>query len=287
MGDQNLEDSYVPSGFKFAPSDDELISFFLKNKTEYPGEFNLPKIPETNIYEHLPQELLEGNKDKEAYFITQRNRRHAKGSYVDRSVKEGSGHWRMTGSGKGNEIKGVDGSVIGYKNSLKFYTGKNRKEGKGTDWLMNEFVMAEKLGCSSSMKLDDWVISQVYLKKNAKRTESKAEIDCGGYSTCKKMENERKRSRGQQGIEIGDPDQNVRMSELSSNAILNIQHHQENHYQQYYSQQPQQQFEQQQQQHVYNINKNYYINSINHNPNYMSTGENINYENGVDKNEDL
>ncbi|MCL7052252.1 hypothetical protein MKW94_017911 [Papaver nudicaule] len=259
MGDQNLEDSYVPIGFKFAPSDDELISFFLKNKIENPGEFNLPAIPVTNIYEHLPQDLLEGNKDKDAYFFTPRNKRHAKGPHVNRSVKEGYGHWRITGSGKAKEIRGVDGSAIGYKNSLKFYTGKNKTDGKGTDWLMNEYVMTEKVGCSSgsSMNLDDWVISQVYLKKNAKRTESKAEIDCGGNSTCKKMENERKRSRGQEGIEIGDHE-NVRMSadmprpvhhqqyedynpqlgannlpysEMSSNAILNIQNHQENHYQ--------------------------------------------------------
>ncbi|MCL7039690.1 hypothetical protein MKW94_026195 [Papaver nudicaule] len=252
MGDQNLEDSYVPIGFKFSPTDDELISFFLKNKTEYPGEFNLPEIPETKIYEHLPQELL-GTRNKGAYFFTQRNRRHAKGSYVDRSVKEGYGHWRMTGSGKGNEIKGVDGSVIGYKNSLTFYTGKNRKEGKGTDWLMNEYVMKEKVGCNSSMKLDDWVICRVHLRNSCNNRQ--------------KIGSERKRIR--MSAEVPGPVQhqqyedqfganNLQYSEMSSNAILNIQHHQENHYQlggysemihqQYYSQQLQQQFEQQQQQ---------------------------------------
>ncbi|MCL7033218.1 hypothetical protein MKW94_003165 [Papaver nudicaule] len=194
MGDQNLEDSYVPIGFKFAPSDDELISFFLKNKIANPLEYNLPKIPETNIYAHLPQELLDGNKDKDAYFFTLRNKRHVKGSYVNRSVKEGSGHWRISGS---NEINGVDGSVIGHKNNLKFYTGKNRKECKGTDWLMNEFVMAEKVGCnsSSSMKPDDWAICHVYLKKEL----------------TKKIEKERKRGRGHEGIKTGDHEI-VRMS---------------------------------------------------------------------------
>ncbi|KAI3949913.1 hypothetical protein MKW92_027218 [Papaver armeniacum] len=146
---------YIAPGFKFLPSDDEVVFIYLTRKIQDPEGFQ-PPYP-SNEYE---------NEDKDAYFFTPRNKRYENGSRAARTVKGGPGYWRA-GPPK-QEIKGVDGRTAAVKNSLRFFQGKSKTD--GTDWQMKEFVMCsdekEKAGCSSSnMKLDDWVLSHIYLKK--------------------------------------------------------------------------------------------------------------------------
>ncbi|MCL7045301.1 hypothetical protein MKW94_026980 [Papaver nudicaule] len=199
----------IPIGFTFAPSDDELF-FYLKNKIENSDDGNNSlNIPEKNIYDFLPQELLDGNKDKDAYFFTPRNKISKNGSSINRSVKEGYGHWRIT-------------HVTGYKNCLKFYIGKNRRDSKATDWLMKEYVMScdkGKVGSSSrssNMRLDDYAICRIHLHKNTKCTEPTAETDCGCNNSKENV------SKGKQVSKIGDHE-NVRMSA----DVPRLVHHQE------------------------------------------------------------
>ncbi|KAI3848470.1 hypothetical protein MKX03_031737 [Papaver bracteatum] len=132
---------------------------YLKRKIQDPEGFQPPFIPVMN------------NEDKYAYFFTPRNKRHENGSRAARTVKGGPGYWRAGPPKK--EIKGVDGRTATVKNSLRFFQGKSKKD--GTYWQMKEFVMCsdekEKSGCSSNnnnmkLKLDDWVLTHIYLKKN-------------------------------------------------------------------------------------------------------------------------
>ncbi|XP_026439159.1 NAC domain-containing protein 2-like [Papaver somniferum] len=160
---------YIAPGFKFLPSDDELVFIYLTRKIQDPEGFQPPFIPVMNVYDYLPRELLEENEDKDAYFFTPRNKIYENGSRAARTVKGGPGYWRAGPPKK--EIKDVDDRTAAYKNSLRFFQGKSKKT-DGTDWQMKEFVMCqdekEKAGCSSSssMKLDDWVLTHIYLKKN-------------------------------------------------------------------------------------------------------------------------
>ncbi|KAI3904860.1 hypothetical protein MKW92_037642 [Papaver armeniacum] len=267
----------LPPGFNFQPSDDELVSYYIKNKIKDPTRFRPSFIPDTNIYDYLPPELLQGNKDMDAYFFSARNKKYQNGTRADRSVKKGQGHWRM--GSKTKEIPGVNGrTIVGYKNSLRFY---------------EEYVMCgddkEKVGCSSNnMRLDDWVICRVHWHEKGKQSESTLSIN----STCNKkrrIEKERKVGKGQAGIKT-EGQENVATSSnapgavphpqygnqfnyynpqfvgnnfghsvMPSNSMLSIQHHPQNSYQyqfggylgmfhQQYQQQPHQQFEQHQQQ---------------------------------------
>ncbi|RZC89470.1 hypothetical protein C5167_027010 [Papaver somniferum] len=195
----------LPPGFKLQPSDDELVSYYIKNKIRDPTRFRPSFIPDTNIYDYLPRELLEGNKDMDAYFFSARNKKYQNGTRADRSVKKGQGHWRM--GSKTKEIPGVNGrTIVGYRNSLKFYVDERIYVMCGDD--------KEKVGCSSSsnnMRLDDWVICRVHWHENGKQTESTAEVDNDSNagnsinSTCNKkprIEKERKDGEGQEGIKI-------------------------------------------------------------------------------------
>ncbi|KAI3848463.1 hypothetical protein MKX03_031730 [Papaver bracteatum] len=174
---------YIAPGFKFLPSNDELVFIYLKRKIQDPEGFQPPFIPEMKIYDYLPQKLLGTythaclwlfyffwfksiGVHKDAYFFTPRNKRHENGSRAARSVKGGPGYWRAGPPKK--EIKGVDGRTAAVKNSLRFFQGKSKTD--GTDWQMKEFFMCsdekEKVGCSSYRKLDDWVLTHIYLKNN-------------------------------------------------------------------------------------------------------------------------
>ncbi|KAI3934531.1 hypothetical protein MKW92_018824 [Papaver armeniacum] len=158
---------FIAPGFKFLPSDDELVFIYLMRKIQDPEGFQPPFIPVMNVYDYLPQELLDDNEDKDSYFFTPRNKRYENGTRAARTVKGGPGYWRA-GPPK-QEIKGVDGRTAAVKNSLRFFQGRSKTD--GTDWQMKEFLMCsdekEKAGCSSSsnMKLGDWVLTHIYLKK--------------------------------------------------------------------------------------------------------------------------
>ncbi|KAI3941017.1 hypothetical protein MKX01_003741 [Papaver californicum] len=270
----------IAIGFKFKPSDDELVSYYLKKKIENPDGFQPSCIPCRNIYDYLPEELLEGNKGMDAYFFTPRNKRYLNGTRAARSVKQGYGYWRMGSVPK--DIRGVNGRKIGFMNSLTFHEGENKKTSKPTDWLMKEYVISS----NNNMRLDDWVICRVHFNMNKKRTESTAEIG----STCNKkqrIEKEREGGKGEAGIKIegrenvtttpsnvprpvyhyGDQfnyynpqfgGNNLALSMMSSNSLPSIQHNHNNYQYQFggysgmihqqHQQQPHQQFGQHQQQ---------------------------------------
>ncbi|MCL7040907.1 hypothetical protein MKW94_009675 [Papaver nudicaule] len=156
----------VPIGFKFKPTDKELVSLYLKEKIEHPDQFRVPCMPDTNIYDFHPENLLnthgftEGNKD--AYFFSSREKKHGHGTRANRIVKDDSGFWCISQAKK--PVLADDGSTIGHKSGLVFYNGKKKTKGTKTKWLMQEFEISEhepKIQCSR-MKSYDRVICHIY-----------------------------------------------------------------------------------------------------------------------------
>ncbi|XP_058103351.1 NAC transcription factor 29-like [Magnolia sinica] len=128
-----------PPGYRFAPTDAELLVHYLKNKNlGHPLPIDI--IPECNIYKYNPDQLLcdfYNGMGNEMYFFTQRERKCEGGSHPD--IKAANGYWKATG---GN-TKVTDGDkTVGYKMSLKFHKGKAPK-GEKTDWLMEEYRIDE------------------------------------------------------------------------------------------------------------------------------------------------
>ncbi|XP_071700080.1 NAC transcription factor 32-like [Rutidosis leptorrhynchoides] len=171
------EFQYLPPGFGFYPSDEELIIHYLLNKV------NLRPIPAAIISEielyrfdpwELPLKALFG-KD-EWYFFTPRERKYPNGSRPKRSA--GSGFWKATGKDK--PIFSSSGSrKIGVKKALAFFTGNLTKSVK-TDWTMSEYRLPDSCSRSArlngSMRLDDWVLCRVRRKgNNSKKKQGVAE----------------------------------------------------------------------------------------------------------------
>ncbi|XP_028069678.1 NAC domain-containing protein 10-like [Camellia sinensis] len=155
-----------PPGFRFHPSDEELIIHYLLNKV---NSRLLPAsvIAEIELYNYnpweLPKKALFG--EDEWYFFSPRDRKYPNGERPNRTAA--SGYWKATGTDK--PILTSSGSKkIGVKKALVFYTGRPPK-GVKTDWIMNEYRLPETSRSSKlkgSMRLDDWVLCRVRLKGN-------------------------------------------------------------------------------------------------------------------------
>ncbi|KAJ0979145.1 hypothetical protein J5N97_014619 [Dioscorea zingiberensis] len=163
----------LPPGFRFHPTDEELILHYLRNRAaSSPCQVSI--IAEVDIYKfdpwELPPKAMFG--DREWYFFSPRDRKYPNGVRPNRAAA--SGYWKATGTDKpihtssGNEN-------IGVKKALVFYKGRPPK-GLKTNWIMHEYRLAEAQTNShtyrpmrlrdSSMRLDDWVLCRIYKKSN-------------------------------------------------------------------------------------------------------------------------
>ncbi|OEL17353.1 NAC transcription factor NAM-B2 [Dichanthelium oligosanthes] len=169
----------LPPGFRFHPTDEELILHYLRKRAAA-APCPAPVIAEVDIYKFdpwdLPDKAIFG--EAEWYFFSPRERKYPNGVRPNRTA--GSGYWKATGTDKPITLSGAgpaDSSdsraMIGVKKALVFYKGRPPK-GMKTSWIMHEYRLAEALAAAnsyrpmrfknSSMRLDDWVLCRIYKK---------------------------------------------------------------------------------------------------------------------------
>ncbi|CAM8939243.1 unnamed protein product [Rhodiola kirilowii] len=152
----------LPPGFRFHPTDDELVMHYLCRKcASQPIAVNI--IADVDLYKFDPWDLpgvaLYG--EKEWYFFSPRERKYPNGSRPNRAA--GSGYWKATGADKpiGNP------KPVGIKKALVFYAGKAPR-GEKSNWIMHEYRLADvdrSARKKNSLRLDDWVLCRIYNKK--------------------------------------------------------------------------------------------------------------------------
>ncbi|XWS27974.1 hypothetical protein CRYUN_Cryun25bG0026300 [Craigia yunnanensis] len=151
----------LPPGFRFYPTDEELLVQYLCRKVAG-HHFSLQIIAEIDLYKFdpwvLPSKAIFG--EKEWYFFTPRDRKYPNGSRPNRVA--GSGYWKATGTDK---VITTNGRKVGIKKALVFYIGKAPK-GTKTDWIMHEYRLIETSRKHGSSKLDEWVLCRIYKKKS-------------------------------------------------------------------------------------------------------------------------
>ncbi|GMI78139.1 NAC domain containing protein 35, Arabidopsis NAC domain containing protein 34 [Hibiscus trionum] len=132
--DDHEHDMVMP-GFRFHPTEEELVEFYLRRKVEG-KRFNVELITFLDLYRYDPWELpaLAAIGEKEWFFYVPRDRKYRNGDRPNRVTT--SGYWKATGADR--MIRGENSRSIGLKKTLVFYSGKAPK-GIRTSWIMNEY----------------------------------------------------------------------------------------------------------------------------------------------------
>ncbi|XP_015163599.1 transcription factor JUNGBRUNNEN 1 [Solanum tuberosum] len=130
------EDEMALPGFRFHPTDEELVGFYLRRKVEKRPLINIELIKQIDIYKYEPWDLPKSSNmgEKEWYFFCKRGRKYRNSVRPNRVT--GCGFWKATGIDK--PIYNSTHECIGLKKSLVYYRGSAGK-GTKTDWMMHEF----------------------------------------------------------------------------------------------------------------------------------------------------
>ncbi|CAH2053868.1 unnamed protein product [Thlaspi arvense] len=125
-------------GFRFHPTDEELVGFYLSRKVHLKKPSKIDEIiSQIDIYKFDPWDLPRSrNTEKESYFFCKRGRKYRNSIRPNRVT--GSGFWKATGIDKPVYSDGSSKAVIGLKKTLVYYIGSAGK-GSKTDWMMHEF----------------------------------------------------------------------------------------------------------------------------------------------------
>ncbi|CAM8988661.1 unnamed protein product [Rhodiola kirilowii] len=154
----------LPPGFRFYPTDEELLVHYLCRKVAG-QQFSLQIIGDIDLYKFdpwvLPSKANFG--EKEWYFFSPRDRKYPNGSRPNRVA--GSGYWKATGTDK---VITTEGRKVGIKKALVFYIGKAPK-GTKTNWIMHEYRLFEPSRKHTGPKLDDWVLCRIYKKNSSQQ----------------------------------------------------------------------------------------------------------------------
>lgn len=150
-----------PPGFRFRPSDEEIVGYYLKNKV-HGNKFEFDVIREIDLYKcepwDLPEKSFLPSRDLEWYFFCPRDRKYPNGSRSNRATE--AGYWKATG--KDRKVNSRS-NKIGTKKTLVFYKGR-APNGERTDWLMHEYRL-EGTQCKGGTNLQDlYVLSRVFRK---------------------------------------------------------------------------------------------------------------------------
>ncbi|CAA0831421.1 NAC domain containing protein 82 [Striga hermonthica] len=154
-----MASTYVPLGFRFHPTDEELVLYYLKRKI-LGKKFVMEVIAEVNVYRFSPWDLPDQSclktKDRQWFFFCRREK-FPGGSRVKRSTEKG--YWKASGN---DQPVLHNGKKVGTRKTLVFHVG-HASRGERTDWVAHEYhILDEELAATGLQ--DTYVVWKIFLK---------------------------------------------------------------------------------------------------------------------------
>ncbi|KAK8972159.1 hypothetical protein V6N11_000624 [Hibiscus sabdariffa] len=138
--DMNLSingQSQVPPGFRFHPTEEELLHYYLRKKVAY-QKIDLDVIREVDLNKLEPWDIQEkcrigSTPQNDWYFFSHKDKKYPTGTRTNRATA--AGFWKATGRDK---IIHSGFRRIGLRKTLVFYKGR-APHGQKSDWIMHEY----------------------------------------------------------------------------------------------------------------------------------------------------
>ncbi|KAL6993023.1 hypothetical protein U1Q18_011138 [Sarracenia purpurea var. burkii] len=151
----------LPPGFRFHPTDVELVKYYLKKKV-MGKRLKFEAISELNIYKYspwdLPDKSILRSKDLEWYFFCPKERKYSSGARMNRATE--IGYWKSTGKDRSVSYKE---QTVGMVKTLVFHIGHAPK-GERTDWVMHEYRIEDKELADAGVVQDAFVLCKIFQK---------------------------------------------------------------------------------------------------------------------------
>ncbi|XP_062146715.1 NAC domain-containing protein 7-like isoform X2 [Alnus glutinosa] len=153
--------SHVPPGFRFHPTDEELVDYYLRKKIAS-KRIDLDVIKDVDLYKIEPWDLQElckiGTEEQnEWYFFSHKDKKYPTGTRTNRATK--AGFWKATGRDKAIYSRHT---LIGMRKTLVFYKGR-APNGLKSDWIMHEYRLETNENGTPQAK--GWVVCRVFKKR--------------------------------------------------------------------------------------------------------------------------
>ncbi|XP_040998279.1 NAC domain-containing protein 43-like [Juglans microcarpa x Juglans regia] len=168
--------SKVPPGFRFHPTEEELLQYYLRKKVSY-EKVDLDVIRDVDLNNLEPWDIQEVCKigstpQNDWYFFSHKDKKYPTGTRTNRATA--AGFWKATGRDKviyGNCRR------IGMRKTLVFYQGR-APHGLKSDWIMHEYRLDDNMTDSTNIsnavgeaaQEEGWVVCRIFKKKNHQKT---------------------------------------------------------------------------------------------------------------------
>ncbi|KDO47585.1 hypothetical protein CISIN_1g007598mg [Citrus sinensis] len=163
MGREFASTSLAP-GFRFHPTDEELVRYYLKRKVCHRSlRFN--PICVTDIYKSEPWDLPDKSslktRDKEWYFFSMLDKKYGNGSRTNRATEKG--YWKTTGKDRPVHH---NTRTVGMKKTLVYHMGR-APHGERTNWVMHEYRLTDDDLEKAGVAQDTFVLCRIFQKSGS------------------------------------------------------------------------------------------------------------------------
>ncbi|KAG2608838.1 NAC domain-containing protein 105-like isoform X2 [Panicum virgatum] len=170
----------VPPGFRFHPTDEELVDYYLRKKVAS-RRIDLNVIKDVDLYKIEPWDLQEkcrlggpGEEEQnEWYFFSHKDKKYPTGTRTNRATA--AGFWKATGRDKpiyANKQR----QLVGMRKTLVYYKGR-APNGHKSDWIMHEYRL--ETNENGPPQEEGWVVCRVFKKRlPTTRRESDHDAPC-------------------------------------------------------------------------------------------------------------